>query len=578
VCGNPEGYFFAGDIAQTIVSGVEFRFDGLKDLFFEEFQFRGRPGEIPGVHTLTRNFRTHNGVLKISNIIVKLIAHFFPHTIDKQREEVSFVVGPKPVFLSDTEDVITKMLTEGNRFGVVLVRDKETKDKLCGLCGQNAAALTVEEVKGMEFDDCIVYNFFSSSKLAGKWRFIGAAYDKVGAPAEDGRPYPEFSLSEFKVFQTELKRLYVLITRAKRNLVFFDDDASGREPFLKLMRHPSIDLVDVKPFDDDLYASIAGDSDLTGWCKKGRELFDSRNYYDASKFFQRGGDAFNKTLSDAHYLLETAKTAQGQEMGSINRKSTKKVAMGSCDLFLKAAKLYEEPPLSRLRDAADCYKEGRDFERSVGLYIQLKEHALAALCYEQLLQWKKAAAQYVLCGDLSRAVEAGGKALEFRYCLNIVDAHSDQLQLQLQPETHSSATLLLRDRLLSTASNHFSTLKNESEMMHFVLRMNYDTAKRFLMLNKHYSLLKEMEIRGDTWLLRDCCAHFNSSYPFTLVLVATPVLVTSLWSNTVASLTLTLPTTPPHENLLLLSQMATSKKLRSCTKPRGSTPARLSTI
>jgi hypothetical protein len=538
VCGNPEGYFFAGDIAQTIVSGVEFRFDGLKDLFFEEFQFRGRPGEIPGVHTLTRNFRTHNGVLKISNIIVKLITHFFPHTIDKQRDEVSFVVGPKPVFLSDTEDVITKMLTEGNRFGVVLVRDKETKDKLCELCGQNAAALTVEEVKGMEFDDCIVYNFFSSSKLAGKWRFIGAAYDKVGAPAEDGRPYPDFSLSEFKVFQTELKKLYVLITRAKRNLVFFDDDALGRDPFLKLMRHPSIDLVDVKPFDEDLYASIAGDNDPTGWCKKGRELFDSRNYYDASKFFQRGGDAFNKTLSDAHYLLETAKTAQGQEKGSLNRKSTKKDAIGACDLFLKAATLYEDPPLSRLRDAAECYREGRDFDRSAGLYIQLKEHFLAALCYEQLLQWKKASAQYILCGDLSHAVEAGERALEFRYCLNIIDAHSDLQESETPSDSAdpgspperipSPATLLIRNRLLSTASNHFSSLKNETEMMHFVLRMSYNTAKRFLMLNKHYSLLKEMEIRGDTLLLRDNCNYLHSPSPCIYVLVPTPVLITSL--------------------------------------------------
>ena len=511
MCGNPEGYFFAGDTAQTIVSGVEFRFDGLKDLFFEEFQFRGRAVEIPDVHTLTRNFRTHNGVLKISNIIVKLMMHFFPNAIDKQRDEVSFVVGPKPVFLSDTEDVITKMLTEGNRFGVVLVRDKETKDKLCELCGQNAAALTVEEVKGMEFDDCIVYNFFSSSKLAGKWRFIGAAYDKVGAPAEDGKPYPEFSLSEFKVFQTELKKLYVLVTRAKRNLVFFDDDASGRDPFLKLMRHPSIDLVEVKPFDDDLYASIAGDNDPTGWCKKGKELFDSRNYYDASKFFQRGGDTFNKTLSDAHYLLESARTAQGHEKVSANRKITKKDAISATDLFLKAAKLYEEPPLTLLRDAADCFREGRDIERAVKLYVRLKEHALAALCYEQSLQWKKAAAQYVLCGDLSRAVEAGAKALEFRYCLNIVDAHSDLVQAETPSDNAdpgpppkripSPDTIRIRDRLLSTASSHFSSLHNESEMMYFVLQMSYDTAKRFLMLNKHYTLLKDMEIRGNPFYL-----------------------------------------------------------------------------
>jgi hypothetical protein len=207
-------------------------------------------------------------------------------------------------------------------------------------------------------------------------------------------------------------------------------------------------------------------------------------------------------------------------------------------LFLKAATLYEDPPLSRLRDAAECYREGRDFDRSAGLYIQLKEHFLAALCYEQLLQWKKASAQYILCGDLSHAVEAGERALEFRYCLNIIDAHSDLQESETPSDSAdpgspperipSPATLLIRNRLLSTASNHFSSLKNETEMMHFVLRMSYNTAKRFLMLNKHYSLLKEMEIRGDTLLLRDNCNYLHSPSPCIYVLVPTPVLITSL--------------------------------------------------
>lgn len=47
---------------------------------------------------------------------------------------------------------------------VIIVRDQESKEKLPSVL-QHALVLTVYEAKGLEFDDVILYNFFSDSKI-----------------------------------------------------------------------------------------------------------------------------------------------------------------------------------------------------------------------------------------------------------------------------------------------------------------------------------------------------------------------------------------------------------------------------
>jgi hypothetical protein len=68
---------------------------------------------------------------------------------------------------------------------VILVRDERTKEGLRAKCGDNALVLTVLEAKGMEFTDCLIYNFFSSSGISSNtWRVIGSAYEALGAPSK----------------------------------------------------------------------------------------------------------------------------------------------------------------------------------------------------------------------------------------------------------------------------------------------------------------------------------------------------------------------------------------------------------
>jgi len=71
---------------------------------------------------------------------------------------------------------------------VILVRDDKTKTRLQGQIGNVALVLTILQSKGMEFDDVILWNFFSESPNPGGVRSLNALV-KDEAAFFDARKY-----------------------------------------------------------------------------------------------------------------------------------------------------------------------------------------------------------------------------------------------------------------------------------------------------------------------------------------------------------------------------------------------------
>lgn len=165
---------------------IGFRFEELKDVFYHQFLNSAIFSEqeksklVPQLENLAVNFRTHSGVVHVANSIVKLLLHFFPQQMDKLEPERAQVDGPVPIFIKGSDDLITELFGRGSmgsncEFGseqVILVRDEATKVKLMEQVGTNALVLTMLEAKGMEFSDCLVYNFFLSSPCKNDWRVL----------------------------------------------------------------------------------------------------------------------------------------------------------------------------------------------------------------------------------------------------------------------------------------------------------------------------------------------------------------------------------------------------------------------
>lgn len=172
ICDNvEEGFVFSGDTAQTIARGIDFRFQDIRHLFYRKFVLESQgergerkdKGQISDIFHLTQNFRTHAGILKLSQSIVELLYHFFPHSIDPLKPETSLIFGEAPVVLQsgDDENAIIKIFgNSGNKgqdivgFGaeqVILVRDDNARKEISNHVGKQALLLTILECKGLEF-------------------------------------------------------------------------------------------------------------------------------------------------------------------------------------------------------------------------------------------------------------------------------------------------------------------------------------------------------------------------------------------------------------------------------------------
>ncbi|OJA13247.1 hypothetical protein AZE42_12316, partial [Rhizopogon vesiculosus] len=241
LCKNPDGLFWAGDTAQTISAGSSFRFDDLK-----AFMYRMEQQHIPvnsaraSLHQPTMfqlaiNYRSHGGIVNCAHSVIELITRFWPNTIDKLQPEKGVVDGLKPVFFTgwDNDTVSYEQFLFGAshiEFGAqqcILVRDEAARQKLREQVGDIGLIMTLYESKGLEFNDVLLYNFFEDSVIdLSRWRIV-----LNGVEGERHAPNFERDEARYAGVCSELKLLYVGITRARKNM-WIVDKSDKSDPML----------------------------------------------------------------------------------------------------------------------------------------------------------------------------------------------------------------------------------------------------------------------------------------------------------------------------------------------------------
>ena len=120
---------------------------------------------------MSQNFRTHAGVLKLSQSIIELIYRFFPNSIDTLKPETSLICGEPPVILEsgNSGNAIATIFGDSGNLGgkfvgfgaeqVILVRDDSARKEISDYVGKHALVLTILECKGLEFQVIISVNF-----------------------------------------------------------------------------------------------------------------------------------------------------------------------------------------------------------------------------------------------------------------------------------------------------------------------------------------------------------------------------------------------------------------------------------
>lgn len=174
-CRDPNSIFLTGDTAQSIMRGIAFRFEDVRSIFHRIHNCEHKVKVPESPYTLLVNFRSHSRVLGLAQSVLDLLFEYFKNSIDSHLpEDKGMLPGPTPVLLESCRVEDLAILLSANKrqksaieFGahqVVLVRSKEARDKLPDIL-KGAIVLTVFESKGLEFDDVLLYNFFSDSEV-----------------------------------------------------------------------------------------------------------------------------------------------------------------------------------------------------------------------------------------------------------------------------------------------------------------------------------------------------------------------------------------------------------------------------
>ncbi|KAI6000278.1 P-loop containing nucleoside triphosphate hydrolase protein [Pisolithus marmoratus] len=380
LCSNADGFFWAGDTAQTISAGSSFRFADLK-AFIHHTEAEGTLGiqkccTKPELFELAINYRSHSGIVNCAQSVVKLITDFWPKSIDILNPESAILGGPKPVFFVGSQgeslpyEPFFSGLQGSRELGAdqcILVRDSDARDQIKERFGDISMVLTLQESKGLEFDDVFLYNFFEgSTALLSQWRVVFACGSQGLTPSRD------VSESPHTVLCTELKNLYVGITRARKNLYLLDHSEKS-QPMRELWSNEG--LIDVAPSSN--LCNYIGESSPEQWAAFGYKLFNAGQFQEAIRCFDRAKLPRQLRIARACRLRQVA-------ILTVRPSERQKAFRAAAQAFVECAgEALGTQKTSFYGDAAKCYASADDFLEAAKIYMDANDFAGAAEQYRK---------------------------------------------------------------------------------------------------------------------------------------------------------------------------------------------------
>ncbi|KXZ43819.1 hypothetical protein GPECTOR_80g179 [Gonium pectorale] len=431
ICPWPEdGLVLAGDTAQTIAKGVSFRFEALKDVFYNVFMSGQERPKVPEVTPLLQNFRTHAQICRLAHFgVLEPLLFFFPDALDKLPPETSEATGDKPLLLLPSCGAIETILSDGaasvagaddsgddgvasgSKAGaavgpsegdkaasppsaaagagsevVVLVPSEAAKaEARRRLSGSDVLVLTATESKGLEFKVVLLYNFFSASRLApNKWRLLYralAAWGRLpdGAVQPGGsHACPAFDAQAHSGMAPELKALYVAVTRGCTDVIVLESDPEACGPVRELWER--MGLVEVRSkVDARVQERLLKKMTAEERRKRAHQMVTQGRYEDAARDFGILGDDEGRAFCEAQLARAAAKKACDHGQADAARQHHARAAdlFIQCGKYLSAAKSFERAAL--WGEAGDVY------------HGHCQESLEAARCYEKARRWEDAA-------------------------------------------------------------------------------------------------------------------------------------------------------------------------------------------
>ena len=265
----PGQFLLCGDSNQ-IVHPNFFSWSKVKSLFFSE---QGLAGQGEMVRVLQTNYRNSPVVTAIANRILKLKQARFG-SVDKESNYLVRSLGEDDPgqntlaragqlqVLKDSDTIkndLNSKTARSTRFAVLVMHPDQKP--LASRWFQTPLVFSIQEAKGLEYDNIILFNFISDEEKA--FREIAAGVDPAQLQGDSlnyarSKDKRDKSLEVYKFY---INALYVAITRAVSNIYLIEAN----------QKHPLLQLLDLQRFVGDL-ALDKQDSSLQEWQQEAHKL------------------------------------------------------------------------------------------------------------------------------------------------------------------------------------------------------------------------------------------------------------------------------------------------------------------
>ncbi|MEE6465610.1 hypothetical protein FKM82_006620 [Ascaphus truei] len=503
---DPNAMFLTGDTAQSIMKGVSFRFSDLRSLF--HYASKNCTSDKKNcvvrkpkrIYQLYQNYRSHSGILYLASGVVDLLQHYFPESFDRLPRDCGLFGGPKPTVLESCCVSDLAILLRGNKrktqpieFGahqVILVTNETAKEKIPEELSL-ALVLTIYEAKGLEFDDVLLYNFFTDSEAGKEWKII-SSFNPVFHSNQEKQPLIEVPLDNaytsasrpltlnpemHKMLNGELKQLYTAITRARVNLWIFDENQEKRAPaFEYFIKGHFVEVVrtdENKDLDDNMFVKASTKEE---WISQGDYYAKHQCWKVAAKCYQKGGASDKEKLAFAHDAV-------------LNVQSKKCSPREKQMEYMNLAKTYLECREPKL--ALKCLTFSKEFHLCAELCRKLEKIKEAAYFYKRIQDYRIAAKCFEQVGEFELALNLYCQEKMYEEAAEVIERHKKRnpdVQLPYTAEQFylEAAADYFRDNKLEKMNEILSKLDTEDQLIFLKTRKRWSDAADLLQSKGRY--------------------------------------------------------------------------------------------